>query len=61
MYKTNSSNEMQQGKNTVPTPRGAFETRWKGPFLPAAGYFIPELNLDLARNRCQSGKSNEIF
>ena len=25
----------------------------RGPCLPAVGYFIPELNLNLARNRCQ--------
>ena len=38
----------------MPTPGGAFETRWNwGACLPAAGFIIPELNLDLARNRCQ--------
>ena len=41
-------------KNPMPTPGGAFETRWNwGACLPAAGFIIPELNLDLARNRCQ--------
>lgn len=61
MYKTNNSNEMQQGRNPMPTPRGAFETRWKGPLFACSWLYYPKLNLDLARNRCQSGNSNEIF
>lgn len=41
MYKTNNSNEMQQGKNPMPTPRGAFETRWKGPLFACSWLFYP--------------------
>ena len=32
---------MQQGKNPMPTPRGAFETRWKGPLFACSWLFYP--------------------
>ena len=41
MYKTNNSNEMQQGENPMPTPRGAFETRWKGPLFACSWLYYP--------------------
>ena len=41
MCKTNNSNEMRQGENPMPTPRGAFETRWKGPLFACSWLFYP--------------------